>query len=98
MAYQELKERVYQANMGLVKSGLVVLTWGNASGVDRAAGAMAIKPSGVPYDTLTRDDIVVLSLQSGEVIEGDGRPSSDTPTHLHLYRAFRSLGGVVHTH
>ncbi len=98
MKHQSLKERVLQANLELVKAGLVVLTWGNASGADRDAGVMAIKPSGVPYDQLSADDIVVLSIESGEVVEGSARPSSDTPTHLHLYRHFSAVGGVAHTH
>lgn len=98
MAYEELKERVYNANMGLVESGLVVLTWGNASGVDRKAGVMAIKPSGVDYEKLKPADIVVVSLDTGNVVEGTGKPSSDTPTHLHLYRTYSQLGGIIHTH
>lgn len=98
MPYEELKQRVYQANLALVDAGLVVLTWGNSSGADRAAGVMAIKPSGVPYARLTANDIVVLNIASGEIVDGKGRPSSDTPTHLHLYREFPSCGGVVHTH
>jgi L-ribulose-5-phosphate 4-epimerase len=98
MQYQSLKERVLRGNLALVEAGLVVLTWGNASAVDREAGVMAIKPSGVPYDKLRADDIVVLSLKSGEIVEGTTRPSSDTPTHLHLYREFPALGGVAHTH
>ena len=98
MAYEELKTRVYEANLALVESGLVVLTWGNASGADRAGGVMAIKPSGVPYKQLGPKDIVVLSLETGEVVDGSARPSSDTPTHLHLYRTFASVGGIVHTH
>jgi L-ribulose-5-phosphate 4-epimerase len=98
MKYQTLKERVLRANLELVNAGLVVLTWGNASGADREAGVMAIKPSGVPYDRLRANDIVVLSIESGEVVEGSARPSSDTPTHLHLYRRFPAVGGVAHTH
>jgi len=98
MTFTALKESVCQANRDLVPAGLVVLTWGNASGVDRAGGVMAIKPSGVPYDKLTAADIVVLALDTGKVVEGTGRPSSDTPTHLHLYRSFPQIGGVVHTH
>jgi L-ribulose-5-phosphate 4-epimerase len=98
MAYEELKQRVYQANIALVESGLVVLTWGNSSGSDRAAGVMAIKPSGVPYAKLTPADIVVLNIASGEIVDGNCRPSSDTPTHLHLYREFPACNGVVHTH
>jgi len=104
MAYEQLKQTVYDINMALQKSGLVVLTWGNASGVDRDAesiggkGVMAIKPSGVKYDKLTPNDIVVLSIATGQVIEGKARPSSDTPTHLYLYQQFPNIGGVVHTH
>jgi L-ribulose-5-phosphate 4-epimerase len=98
MKHQSLKERVHRANLELVKAGLVMLTWGNASGADRDADVMAIKPSGVPYDRLGVDDIVVLSIQSGKVVEGSARASSDTPTHLHLYREFKSVGGIVHTH
>jgi len=98
MGIEILKRTVYDANMALCNSGLVVLTWGNVSGADREAGLMAIKPSGVAYCDLTPDDIVVLSLCSGEVIGGSLKPSSDTPTHLALYRGFESIGGVVHTH
>ncbi len=98
MAYESLKESVLRDNLALVDAGLVVLTWGNASGADRAQGVMAIKPSGVPYDKLTPADIVVLSIETGEVLEGTARPSSDTPTHLHLYREFTKINGVVHTH
>lgn len=98
MAYKQLQEQVLVANLELVRAGLVVLTWGNVSGADRSAGVMAIKPSGVAYDKLTADDIVVLSIATGEVVAGKARPSSDTPTHLHLYRAFPSIAGVAHTH
>ena len=98
MPYDKLKERVLAANLALVDAGLVVLTWGNASGADRDTGVIAIKPSGVSYDKLTVDDIVVLSLETGEIVDGCGRPSSDTPTHLHLYREFPGVNGVVHTH
>jgi L-ribulose-5-phosphate 4-epimerase len=98
MSYEELKQRVYRANLALVEAGLVVLTWGNASGTDRKAGVMAIKPSGVPYDKLRADDIVVLAIDSGEIVVGKGRPSSDTPTHWHLYREFPNITGIVHTH
>jgi L-ribulose-5-phosphate 4-epimerase len=98
MSYQQLKERVWRANQGLIEADLVILSWGNASGADRQAGVMAIKPSGVPYNKLRVDDIVVLSLKTGEMVEGKARPSSDTPTHLHLYRCFPSVGGVVHAH
>lgn len=98
MAYGALKQAVCNANLDLVEAGLVVLTWGNASGVDRDAGVMAIKPSGVAYDMMQPDDMVVLSISTGEVVEGRLRPSSDTPTHLHLYREFPEIGAVVHTH
>ena len=98
MRYEALKQAVWEANLEVVKAGLVVLTWGNASGADRAAGVMAIKPSGVAYDAMRPDDMVVISLTSGEVVEGSLRPSSDTPTHLHLYREFPEIGGLVHTH
>ena len=98
MPYESLKDQVYQANVALVESGLVVLTWGNASGAARAAGVFAIKPSGVAYDKLKPADIVVLSIETGQVIDGAARPSSDTPTHWHLYQQFASLGGIVHTH
>jgi L-ribulose-5-phosphate 4-epimerase len=98
MAHDALKEAVWRANLDLVKAGLVILTWGNVSGADRAAGVMAIKPSGVAYDTLRPDDIVVVSLETGEVVDGVLRPSSDTPTHLLLYRDLPGIGGVAHTH
>ena len=98
MPFEELKQAVCRTNLALVEAGLVTLTWGNASGADRAAGVMAIKPSGVPYEQLTPAAIVVLEIETGRVVAGDGRPSSDTPTHLHLYREFPSLGGIVHTH
>lgn len=98
MAYETLKESVYRANLDIVEAGLVELTWGNASAVDREAGVLAIKPSGVDYDALSPDDIVVVALDSGEVVDGALEPSSDTPTHGVLYRKFSALGGVVHTH
>jgi L-ribulose-5-phosphate 4-epimerase len=96
--YAALRDRVLEANLEIVRAGLVVLTFGNVSGADREAGVMAIKPSGVPYTELTADTIVVLDLATGEVVAGDGRPSSDTPTHLVIYRAFAEVGGIVHTH
>jgi L-ribulose-5-phosphate 4-epimerase len=96
--YRALQERVFQANQELVHAGLVVLTFGNVSGVDRDEDVLAIKPSGVPYDELRPDAIVVVDLESGDVVAGDGRPSSDTPTHAVLYRRFAALGGIVHTH
>jgi L-ribulose-5-phosphate 4-epimerase len=95
---EALREEVHRANMALAGSGLVMGTFGNVSGVDRAAGLMAIKPSGVPYDELRPEHIVPVSLKTGEVVDSALRPSSDTPTHLELYRAFPSCGGVVHTH
>ena len=98
MRYAELRERVCEANRGLVEAGLVVLSFGNASGIDRGDGIVAIKPSGVDYATLRPEDIVVVALEDGRVVEGAGRPSSDTPTHLLLYRSFPEAGGVVHTH
>jgi L-ribulose-5-phosphate 4-epimerase len=95
---KELKEQVYEANMALPRHGLVTFTWGNASAVDRASGLVAIKPSGVDYDALKPADIVVVALDSGRVVDGSLRPSSDTPTHLVFYRAFPKAGGIVHTH
>ena len=98
MDYEVLQAEVYQANKEIVRVGLVVLTWGNVSGVDRQAGVMAIKPSGIEYDKLQPKDIVILSLATGEIVEGSLHPSSDTPTHLLLYQEFSSIGGIVHTH
>src|SRR5262245_35469436 len=98
IAYSELRERVLDANLAIVEAGLVTLTFGNASGVDRSAGVLAIKPSGVSYDELRPDSIVVVDLGTGEVLDGAFRPSSDTPTHLALYRQFQTVGGIVHTH
>lgn len=94
---EELKKRVYEANMLLPKYGLVTFTWGNVSEIDRESGLFVIKPSGVDYDLLKPEDMVVVNLD-GEVVEGKYRPSSDTPTHLELYKAFPNIGGVVHTH
>jgi L-ribulose-5-phosphate 4-epimerase len=96
--HAELQEYVLAANLALVRAGLVALTFGNASGVDREAGVMAIKPSGVSYDRLTATDVAVVDLATGAVVAGETRPSSDTPTHLALYRAWHDVGGVVHTH
>jgi L-ribulose-5-phosphate 4-epimerase len=93
-----LRESVLEANMALGRAGLVVLTFGNASAVDRDAGVVAIKPSGVSYDRLTSAAIAVVDLESGAVVDGSTRPSSDTPTHLFLYRAWLDVGSVVHTH
>jgi L-ribulose-5-phosphate 4-epimerase len=97
-ALDELREQVLAANLALPAHGLVKLTWGNVSGVDRAAGVMVIKPSGVPYAAMTAGDLVLVELDSGEVCGGARRPSTDTPTHLALYRAFAGIGGIVHTH
>ena len=95
---QRLKEEVFEANISLVRSGLVVLTWGNASAIDRTSGLMVIKPSGVPYDKLKPKDMVVVSIETGKVVEGKLRPSSDAPTHRMLYAGFAEIGGIVHTH
>ena len=94
---EELRRRVCEANLMLVQNGLVKLTWGNVSGIDRAQGLIVIKPSGVPYEALTPEKMVVVDLE-GKVVEGELSPSTDTPTHLALYEAFQSIGGVVHTH
>ena len=96
--YKKLKEEVLKANLLLPKYGLVVFTWGNVSAVDREKGIIAIKPSGVEYDDMQADDIVIVDLQTGEVLDGKLKPSSDTPTHLELYRQFPNIGGIVHTH
>jgi len=98
VSHDELRERACRANLAIVEAGLVVLTFGNVSAVDRDAGVLAIKPSGVPYDRLSPDSIVLVDLESGETIGGDLRPSSDTPTHLVLCRRFETIGGIVHTH
>ena len=94
---EELKEIVLRANLQLVKQGLVTLTWGNVSEIDRKFGAIVIKPSGIPYDQMKADDMVVVDLE-GNFLEGKWNPSSDLPTHIELYRAFPHVGGVVHTH
>lgn len=94
---EQLKKEVYEANMLLPKYGLVTFTWGNVSGIDRESGLFVIKPSGVDYDKLTPDDMVVMNLD-GERVEGKLNPSSDTATHLELYKAFPEIGGIVHTH
>lgn len=94
---EELKKEVYEANMALPKYGLVTFTWGNVSGIDREKGLFVIKPSGVDYDKLTPDDMVVMDLD-GNKVEGKYKPSSDTATHLEIYKAFPEVGGVVHTH
>jgi L-ribulose-5-phosphate 4-epimerase len=95
--HADVREAAYRANLALVEAGLVTGTFGNVSQADRDAGVFAIKPSGVPYDRLTPDEMVVVALETGQVVEGTLRPSSDTPTHLELYRAF-GCGGVAHTH
>ena len=94
---ENLKKRVYEQNIALVKHGLVVLTWGNVSAKDEETGLVVIKPSGVPYDTMKAEDMVVVDLD-GNVVEGKYRPSSDLPTHLYLYKTYPTLGGIVHTH
>ena len=94
---EALKETVFQANLDLVKHGLVIFTWGNVSAIDRKSGLVVIKPSGVSYETMKAEDMVVVDLE-GKVVEGNLNPSSDTPTHVVLYKAFPEIGGVVHTH
>ena len=94
---EELKQRVYEANMQLPAHGLVTFTWGNVSEIDRESGYFAIKPSGVPYENLKPEDMVIMDL-NGNKIEGKYNPSSDTPTHIELYKAFPEIGGIVHTH
>lgn len=95
---EQLKKDVYEANMELVAKGMVIYTWGNVSGIDREQGLVVIKPSGVDYDVMKPEDMVVIRLSDGQVVEGNLKPSSDTPTHLELYRAYPEIGGVVHTH
>ncbi len=97
MSYTELKREAYEANMELNKRNLVIYTWGNVSQIDRHKSVVAIKPSGVPYDDLTVDSMVVLDLD-GNIVEGELNPSSDTRTHLHLYKNFNNIGGITHTH
>ncbi|MBK8188722.1 MAG: L-ribulose-5-phosphate 4-epimerase [Cellvibrio sp.] len=97
MSYLELKREVYEANMELQRKNLVVYTWGNVSQIDRAKGVIAIKPSGVAYEKMSPDDIVIVDLNN-QIVEGKLRPSSDTKTHTHLYRHFDKIGGVTHTH
>jgi L-ribulose-5-phosphate 4-epimerase len=94
---EALKEKVFQANLDLVKHGLVIFTWGNVSAIDRESGLVVIKPSGVSYDDMRADQMVVVDLD-GKIVEGTLKPSSDTPTHLVLYKAFTEIGGIVHTH
>ena len=95
---EELKEQVFQANLLLPRHGLVVFTWGNVSGIEREQGLVVIKPSGVSYETMQAEDMVVVALESGKVVEGKLKPSSDTATHIELYKAFPNIGGIVHTH
>ena len=95
---EQLKEQVFQANLLLPKHGLITFTWGNVSGIDREQGLVVIKPSGVSYEVMKAEDMVVVDLKTGKVVEGKLKPSSDTPTHLELYKAFPNIGGVVHTH
>lgn len=95
---EELKERVFRANLDLVRHNLVIYTWGNVSGIDRKKGLVVIKPSGVDYDSMKASDMVVVDLKTGETVEGELNPSSDTPTHLILYRTYPDIGGIVHTH
>ena len=95
---EALKQAVFEANLLLPKHNLVTFTWGNVSGVDRKKGLMVIKPSGVEYDTMTAEDMVVVDLKTGKKVEGDLNPSSDTDTHVVLYNAFPEIGGIVHTH
>lgn len=95
---EQLKQEVFEANLALPRQGLITLTWGNVSAIDREAGLVVIKPSGVEYDAMKADDMVVVDLATGQVVEGKLKPSSDTPTHLELYRNFLQIGGIVHTH
>ena len=95
---KKLKEKVFQANLLLPKHGLVVFTWGNVSGIDREKGLVVIKPSGVSYEKMKAEDMVVVELETGKVVEGKLKPSSDTATHIELYKAFPNVGGIVHTH
>lgn len=95
---KELKKEVYEANLLLPKYELITFTWGNVSAIDRESGMIVIKPSGVEYDNMTIDDMVVVDVETGKVVEGKWKPSSDTPTHIELYRAFENIGGIVHTH
>ena len=95
---EELKRQVCEANLQLVRDGLVIQTWGNVSGLDRAQGLVVIKPSGVSYNAMRPEHMVVVQLASGQIVEGALKASSDTATHLELYRAFAEIGGIVHTH
>ena len=95
---EQLKQEVCEANLEVHKRGIVIYTWGNVSGIDRASDNMVIKPSGVAYENMTAEDMVVVNVQTGEIVEGKWKPSSDTATHLELYRAFPEIGGITHTH
>ena len=95
---EQLKEQVFRSNLLLPKHGLVVFTWGNVSGIDREQGLVVIKPSGVSYEEMKAEDMVILELEMGKVVEGKLKPSSDTATHIELYKAFPNIGGIVHTH
>lgn len=95
---EQLKEQVFQSNLLLPKYGLVTFTWGNVSGIERARGLVVIKPSGVSYEEMKAEDMVVVEMETGKVVEGKLKPSSDTPTHIELYKAFSNIGGIVHTH
>ncbi len=95
---EQLKAQVFRANLLLPKHGLVTFTWGNVSGIDREQGLMVIKPSGISYDDMKAEDMVIVDLEMGKVVDGKLKPSSDTPTHLELYKAFSNVGGIVHTH
>lgn len=95
---EKLKKQVCDANLELVRKGVVIYTWGNVSGIDREKGLVVIKPSGVDYSGMTPDDMVVVELSTGKTAEGKWKPSSDTPTHLELYRRFEKIGGITHTH
>jgi L-ribulose-5-phosphate 4-epimerase len=95
---ERLKEQVFRANLLLPKHGLITFTWGNVSGIDREQGLVVIKPSGVSYDVMKAEDMVVVELETGKTVEGSLKPSSDTPTHIELYKAFPNIGGIVHTH
>ena len=95
---EEMKKRVCAANLDLVAKGVVLYTWGNVSEIDREKGLVVIKPSGIDYDNMSPDDMVVVEVVTGRVVEGKWKPSSDTPTHLELYRAFEDIGGITHTH
>lgn len=95
---EQLKQEVCEANLELHKRGIVIYTWGNVSGIDRASGNMVIKPSGVAYENMTAEDMVVVNVQTSKTVEGKWKPSSDTATHLELYRSFPEIGGITHTH